>query len=70
MTMQIEKPISTVPALSMFKFNDGQPRPWAVTVNDYGPGADEVSTILTFDTEEEAKAFIAEEKRERGLTSH
>jgi hypothetical protein len=54
------EPISTVPALTLFNFDDGNPRPWAVTLNDYGPYADSVSTITTFDTKEEAEAFIAE----------
>jgi hypothetical protein len=59
------RPISTVPAFSLFRFNDDQPCPWAVTINDYGPEADSVSTILTFETEAEALAFIAEHAPDR-----
>jgi hypothetical protein len=61
------EPITPVPALTLLCFDDGfnddNPRPWAVTLNTYGPGADSVSTIATFETEEEAKAFIAECRR-------
>jgi hypothetical protein len=57
------EPIITVPALTLLCFNDGNPRPWAVTLNVYGPSADSVSTIATFDTKEEAEAFIAECRR-------
>jgi hypothetical protein len=57
------KPISTVPAFTLLgPNNDGKGAPWAVTINDYGPDADSVSTILTFDTKEEAEAFIVENK--------
>jgi hypothetical protein len=49
-----------VPALTLMDFGNGT---WAVTLKDYGPGADEVSTITTFATKEEAEAFIAEERR-------
>jgi hypothetical protein len=57
----------TVPALSLLKGRDGR---WAVSVNDYGPAADNASTIMIFDTEAEATAFIVEEKKVRGLTHH
>jgi hypothetical protein len=61
------EPIITVPALTLLccndGFNDDNPRPWAVTLNAYGPDAGVVSTIATFATEEEAKSFIAECRR-------
>jgi hypothetical protein len=60
-----------LPALSMFKFRDGRPRPWAVTVNDdyYGPDAESVCGIVTFDTEEEAEAFILAEQRRQSAVA-
>ena len=59
-----------LPALSMFKFSDGRPHPWAVTVNDdYGPDADSVCSIVTFDTEEEAEAFILAEQRRQSAVA-
>ena len=59
-----------LPALSMFKFSDGRPHPWAVTVNDdYGPDADSVSSIVAFDTEEEAEAFILAEQRRQSAVA-
>ena len=57
------KPRSTVPAFTLFNFKDSNDHPWAVTLNDYGPDADSVSTIVTFDTEQEAETFIAECRR-------
>lgn len=38
-----------------------------MTLDDYETDANEVSTITTFATEQEAQAFIAEEKKVRGL---
>ena len=57
------EPISAVPALTLLEPNDGCLAPWAVTLNDYGPDADSVSTVTTFDTKEEAETFIAECRR-------
>jgi len=59
-----------LPALSMFKSSDGRPHPWAVTVNDdYGADADNVCGIVTFDTEEEAEAFILAEQRRQSAVA-
>jgi hypothetical protein len=43
--------------LTVFKLDDGKPRPWAVTLNDYDLDAGSV-TIAMFDTEEERKLSL------------
>jgi hypothetical protein len=56
------KELRICPALTLLDFEDGN---WGVTLNAYIIGSDDVSTIKTFASKQEAEAFIAEEQKRR-----
>jgi hypothetical protein len=58
----IEGEIRICPALTLLDFEDGN---WGVTLNAYVIGSDDVSTIKTFASKQEAETFITEEQKRR-----
>ncbi len=53
--------------LSLFRFRDGRPRPWGVTVDDCDPFTG-TSSVVTFATRNEAQAFVLAEQRRESAT--